>query len=299
MDRLPQVSVVIPTYNCASLLTEAIGSVVAQTVTDWEIIVVNNFSQDDTRGVVTRFHDSRMRLIDFRNEGIIGASRNIGVGTAKSDIIAFLDSDDTWYPDKLATCMEMLHAGADMVCHGLRYVRNGQKVRDVVPASGKHVSYRDVLYGDTWLATPSATMVRKECFLAVGGFCESPAVVTSEDYDLWLKLLEKKYRGAVTQEILGEYRLHDNNASKSTLRQLSAAKTVLARHFESTDNDSLHDRILKRRRLAVVTYAAARSLQQDNRKDDAVKYYLESLRMWPFFFKSYFGLLMSFFGVHA
>ena len=87
----PYVSIIIPTYNHAKLLKKALDSVVAQTFTKWEAIVVNNFSTDDTIEIVDAFNDSRIRIINFSNFGVIAASRNRGLRDATGGFIAFLD----------------------------------------------------------------------------------------------------------------------------------------------------------------------------------------------------------------
>jgi len=118
----PTVSIVIPTYNHSTFLRGALESVLAQTFTQWEAIVVNNFSQDDTISVVDSFRDPRIRRIDFANHGIIAASRNHGIALTTAPHIAFLDSDDLWYPQKLERCLERLKEGYDMVCHAEKWM---------------------------------------------------------------------------------------------------------------------------------------------------------------------------------
>src|SRR4051812_44716056 len=98
----PLVSVVIPTYNHAQFLGRALGSVIAQTYTNWEAIVVDNHSQDDTDAVVASQSDPRIKLLKIHNNGVIAASRNKAMREARGEWIAFLDSDDAWYPEKLA-----------------------------------------------------------------------------------------------------------------------------------------------------------------------------------------------------
>ncbi|NDF83787.1 MAG: glycosyltransferase family 2 protein, partial [Actinobacteria bacterium] len=105
MSKSPRVSVVIPTFNHAKLLKRALDSVVAQTFDNWEAIVVNNFSADETIDVVRSFNDDRITLINFSNNGIIAASRNQGIKAARGQYLAFLDSDDKWYPEKLEKCL--------------------------------------------------------------------------------------------------------------------------------------------------------------------------------------------------
>src|SRR5947209_256379 len=97
----PRVSIIIPAYNAGKFIRETLESVIAQTITDWEVIVVNNFSDDDTAAVVASLQDPRIQFVDFRNDGVIAASRNFGVTLAKAELVAFLDADDRWAPRKL------------------------------------------------------------------------------------------------------------------------------------------------------------------------------------------------------
>ena len=116
------VSIVIPTYNHEAFLGAALSSVVNQTYTNWEAIVVNNFSTDGTEALVHSFNDPRIKLVNFHNNGIIGAARNQGINLAINPFVAFLDSDDTWLPTKLEKCVAALTNGADLVCHGENWI---------------------------------------------------------------------------------------------------------------------------------------------------------------------------------
>jgi len=98
----PLVSVVIPTYNHALFLERALRSVIDQTYSNWEAIVIDNHSNDNTDEVVASFIDKRIKLLKIHNHGSIAKSRNLGINTAKGKWIAFLDSDDLWYKEKLA-----------------------------------------------------------------------------------------------------------------------------------------------------------------------------------------------------
>ena len=106
----PLVSIVIPTYNHAHFLKQALQSVCDQTYTNWEAIVVDNHSKDDTEQVVASFEDARIKLLKIHNQGIIAASRNMALDAAKGDWIAFLDSDDYWYPEKLSLSIAVVVA---------------------------------------------------------------------------------------------------------------------------------------------------------------------------------------------
>ena len=104
----PLVSIVIPTYNHAEFLRLAIQSIIEQTYDNWEIIIINNYSTDTTVELVEKFKEPRIRLINFNNNGVIATSRNIGIKKSRGEWIAFLDSDDIWYPSKLEKCMSII-----------------------------------------------------------------------------------------------------------------------------------------------------------------------------------------------
>src|SRR3990167_9298210 len=122
MSQEVLISVVIPTYNHAKYLHIALESVIKQSFSNWEVIVVNNYSEDNTIDVVEAFQDQRIHLVNFRNHGVIGASRNEGLRHAHGEFVAFLDSDDIWYPEKLSHCLAVLHEGYDLVCHNENHV---------------------------------------------------------------------------------------------------------------------------------------------------------------------------------
>ena len=94
-QNIPAVSIVIPTYNHAEYLEQALNSVAKQTFNNWEAIIVNNFSDDATLQIIEQFNEPRFKVINFRNHGVIAASRNEGIRNSLAPVIAFLDSDDT------------------------------------------------------------------------------------------------------------------------------------------------------------------------------------------------------------
>src|SRR3990172_8575884 len=118
----PLVSVVIPTYNHARFLGRALQSVLDQTYTNWEAIVIDNHSQDNTDEIVDSFRDPRIILLTIYNNGVIAASRNMGIRAAKGEWIAFLDSDDWWTPNKIQVCLEQINDKVDLVYHSLKLV---------------------------------------------------------------------------------------------------------------------------------------------------------------------------------
>ena len=122
-DRVtPLVSVVIPSYNHARYLGRALQSILDQTYTNWEAIVIDNHSTDKTDEVMTSFTDPRITYLKIHNKGIIAASRNVGIRAAKGEWIAFLDSDDWWTADKLQFCFDCINDKVDLVYHDMGIV---------------------------------------------------------------------------------------------------------------------------------------------------------------------------------
>src|SRR3989304_8476363 len=99
--KQPLVSVIMPTYNHARFIGEAIGSVLNQTYPNLELIIIDNYSEDNTEEIVSSYKNQRVKYFKFRNHGVIAASRNYGMRHAQGDYIAFLDSDDLWEPTKI------------------------------------------------------------------------------------------------------------------------------------------------------------------------------------------------------
>jgi glycosyltransferase involved in cell wall biosynthesis len=281
----PLVSVIIPTYNHAQFLQAAIQSVIGQTFTDWEVVVVNNYSEDNTIEVVASFDDPRIRLVNFRNNGIIAASRNYGIDLAKGRYIAFLDSDDVWYPDKLRFCVEAISGQADAVCHGEIWVKEGAAPHEVYYGPRERLSYLSLLYDGNCLST-SAMVVRKSAINKVGGFSENPTFVTAEDYELWLRLAKAGCVFTLIKKILGEYRIHGGNQSKVALRNYYAEVAVIEAHLASIGKEEGR-RLRARRRFSLAYYGAARAMQADGNHGAAAKLLLQSWWRYPFILRQY------------
>lgn len=291
MSESPIVSIVIPTYNQAHLLRECLESVRAQTLGAWECIVVNNYSDDDTVAVALSFGDARIRVENFRNNGVIAASRNVGIRMATAPWVAFLDSDDVWWPEKLERCLAATGPQIDLVSHAEAIMRAGRRVGMKPAGDGCSTSYRGLLLGEN-LLSPSSVLIRRELLLKLDGFTEEPALITAEDYDLWLRLAKVGTRIAFVSEALGEYRLHGGNASASVARHMNASLEVVNRHAAGTGLCQL-DRLRLRRKRASIRYAAGRSCQAAGRRREALRHYAASLYVWPLLWKPYAAILLT------
>ena len=103
-------SVILPTYNRAKFIEGAINSVLNQDYLNWELIIIDNFSTDNTQTLVEKFNDQRIKYVKYKNNGIIAKARNYGIKLSNGNYLAFLDSDDWWYPKKLTTMADLIKA---------------------------------------------------------------------------------------------------------------------------------------------------------------------------------------------
>jgi glycosyltransferase involved in cell wall biosynthesis len=293
MNNSSLVSIVIPTYNHAPMLQRALATVVEQTYQNWNAIVVNNFSTDDTLEVVAAFNDPRIQCVNFRNNGVIGASRNEGIALATGKYVAFLDSDDTWFPTKLEKCVEILESGSDLVCHAEYWIDESRKSRLVAYGPSEAATHHNLIYKGNRIST-SATVVRAALLKEVHGFDVSPELISTEDYDLWIRLAAKSDKFAFISEPLGEYHRHDNNVSANIEKHLAAELALLAKHFSA--NTRFENMVARRRRKALAYYGAGRSLHRTRNHFLALQKYSRSLVIWPLSLRLYAAVMLSLMG---
>ena len=179
------VSVIIPTYNRWPMLGEAVESVLAQTAGDYELIVVDDGSTDETRCRLADY-GSRLTVLTQRRRGV-SAARNLGASRASGGYLAFLDSDDLWHPKKLQRQLDFMERSPEVeICQTDEiWIRNGVRVN---PRRRHRKPSGDIFRAslELCLVSPSAVMMRRELFERLGGFDESLPVC--EDYDLWLRI---------------------------------------------------------------------------------------------------------------
>jgi glycosyltransferase involved in cell wall biosynthesis len=213
--RAPLVTVVIPTYNYADFLREAVLSVLDQTFQDFEIIVVDGGSTDHTPSVIKEFPE-KVRYIYQENQGTMVA-RNTGIAAARGEYIAFLDADDLWLPAKLEKQVALLRQHPEV---GLVYStiyqfesKSGAIVGEYPLANCRAGHVLRDLYLACFVPSPTP-LVRKEVLDDVGGFDERIRY-GSEDWELWLRI-SAKYDLAYVPEPLAKYRYHGSHRSKDS-----------------------------------------------------------------------------------
>jgi glycosyltransferase involved in cell wall biosynthesis len=181
----PKVSVIIPTYNRSEMLKQAIDSVLAQGFDDFELIVVDDGSTDNTEETLAA---CKGKIIYCRQENRgVSAARNRGIGIASGELIAFLDSDDLWLPGKLSCQVDFFNSHPDaLICQTQEaWIRNGRRVNP----KNRHQKESGMIYERSLalcLVSPSAVMMKKQLFDMAGVFDEN--LPACEDYDLWLRI---------------------------------------------------------------------------------------------------------------
>jgi glycosyltransferase involved in cell wall biosynthesis len=252
----PAVSVIIPTYNRVDLLLEALDSVAAQTFRDYETIVVDDGSSEDVSSAL-RNHPTRPRLLRQAQRGP-AAARNNGIFSAQGDLLAFLDSDDLWLPNKLERFVAAIAARPDIpVFYGPMSPVDAQ--RHPVPGRTKDCHEGQItqhLFCKSFVHVPTV-VCRRDLLVRAGGFNESLPVC--EDYELWLRLSVEHSFGLI-EEPLALRRLHGNRLSKSDMhRNLTVKSTMLERFYRSGLARGKLDRAVAEARLSRVYQAAARA----------------------------------------
>ncbi len=211
----PLVSVIIPTYNRAYELSRALKSVVIQSYPHWEILVVDNHSQDNTDAIVDGIISSKIKLLKIDNQGVIAVSRNLGIKHSKGKYIAFLDSDDWWLPNKLEESIINLEQGVDIVYHDL-YVTTKLNQKNywkkINPRELSSPVFDDLLINGNSLAN-SSVVVRKSIMQEIGEISEEPELVAMEDFDTWLRVARKTNKFSKIPLTLGYYWAGGGNVS--------------------------------------------------------------------------------------
>ena len=218
----PTIAVIIPTFNRASLLPRAIASVLNQTFGDFELVVMDDGSTDDTEKLpILHQNENRLKYIRMSSNRGVSAARNAGVASTTAPFLAFLDSDDQWLPKKLEKQVSWLNRHADMNIVQTKeiWIRHGSRVNP--PKT--HEKFQGDLFGaslERCMVTPSSVMLTRELFEQTGGFNES--LPACEDYDLWLRITSHYEAGLVNEYLLKRYGGHED--------QLSATVPVLDRY---------------------------------------------------------------------
>lgn len=281
--NLPTVSIIIPTFNRAHYIGDAINSILAQTYSSWELLIVDNGSTDNTEAVVRSFEktDSRVHYIREDRKGVSRA-RNTALERALGRYIAFLDDDDLYLPEKLKIQKEYLdaHPKVDFVYGQIEIINTRGELLWVDPK--KPVLTFTDLFEESGIRIQSV-MCRKSCFDSLGGFDET--LTMGEDYDLWLRIAAK-HRFEYLAVPFVRMRFHDTNTCNVPIPLYAQRDRLLKR---VPVNPSLGiTAAVKRRRLALNRYRLARLYKEDGLYFNAAGAFFFSFLQYP-----YIGLIAA------
>lgn len=226
------VSIIMPAYNASSFISEAINSVINQTYVDWELIIVDDGSTDNTAETIKNWLEIDKRIQYFYQEnGKQGKARNLGIAKSKGIYLAFLDADDLWLPEKLSCQVdEIQNKKADLVFSDSFIFKdqnlNAQKSMGVL--SSKFYDKNDLqLFLEENKIPILTVLVKKEKVIEVNNFSENKDIQNVEDYHLWLKLLISGSIFYSSDKILAKYRVHDNSATSNERSVLNKIPNLL------------------------------------------------------------------------
>ncbi|EKE97146.1 MULTISPECIES: glycosyltransferase [unclassified Tolypothrix] len=272
----PLISVVLPVFNGAKTISETVQSVLNQTFVNWELIIINDGSQDSTLDIIEKFESAepRLRIFSYPNAGL-AASRNRGIALSLGEYISFIDADDLWTPNKLKSQLTALqeqskafvaYSWTDYIDANGKFVKSGGHTTDTGDVYQKLLLWNFIENG-------SNPLVRKEVFDTVGGFDES--LSAAEDWDMWLRLAAR-YEFVVIPEVQVLYRLSMNSMSANLKRQESTCLTVINKAFAAPRAESLGH--LKKHTISnIYKYLTFRSLEVD---PDKVDRWISTLFLW-------------------
>jgi glycosyltransferase involved in cell wall biosynthesis len=217
-------SVIMPAYNGAATIGRAIDSVLMQTDSDWELVVVDDGSRDATRTIVNALaeSDSRIRLLVQPRNGGVASARNAGIDAATGRYIAFLDADDYWLPAKLARQRQAFLAGASVVFGS--YFRDGANGRKQVPALAR-VDFRRLLRGNC-IGNLTGTYDSAQ----LGRFHQQP--IGHEDYLMWLEVVRKAGKAVGLAEPLAVYSEGGVSLSSNLMRSARWTWAIQRHHLK-------------------------------------------------------------------
>ena len=261
MTSTPFISVVIPAYNAAAFLPEVIQSVIDQSYSEWELLVIDDGSTDNTATLVNQYSESdgRVRLISKENGGV-SVARNLGAQLAKGELIAFLDSDDLWLKDKLSVHVDYMKSHPQV---GVSFSRveliesDGSTTNKLTDNIVDTLKPQDLFYSNPTVTT-SNLVIRKSVFQELDGFDAS--MQYNEDIDLLFRLaIQNHWKIDGIDQVLVQYRLHSSGLSSTLKKMEEGWVTLMTKARQKAP--SLVDEHYKAAQAAQLQYLARQTLR--------------------------------------
>jgi glycosyltransferase involved in cell wall biosynthesis len=276
---MPRISVVMPAFNAAPFITETLKSVLDQTIIDVEVIVVDDGSTDGTRERISGYGD-RVRLL-HQDRGGAAKARNLGVGHARGEWIAFLDADDLWTPDKLERQLALAaETGSSFVfADRINIGERGPlpELQSTIQPLRDGDIYEVLLRGN--FITTSSVLLRRDVFEQVGRFSEDPILPPAEDWDLWLRVAHDHPAAACRLPVV-KYRHHLTGASRNVDRMNRARRSVVERGLNLPRGRTLAPRV-QRQIWSAMWATNGWDAARHGYKAAALQFYWKSLLAWP------------------
>lgn len=233
------VSAIIPTYNYSQFIAEAIDSVLSQTFTNVEIIIVDDGSTDNTRDILAHY-GTKIKCIFQQNKGV-SAARNTGVKNSSGDLIAFLDADDIWLPEKIEKQVERFINDSEIGfvhCGIEEFDINGNVIEKYLNGASGWVADELLLLRPVIVGPGSTLLLKREVFNAIDGFDERPILRASEDWEFCYRIA-KICKGSFVPEVLARYRNHGENRHLKFLNVEQAMLWAYGEIFSQADKNTL------------------------------------------------------------
>ena len=255
MNQSPKVSVIIPAYNAAAFVGETLGSVFAQTFTDYEVIVINDGSPDTEafeRAIAP--YRERINYIKQENRGA-SAARNAGLNAARGELVAFLDADDTWLTNYLQEQIDFMHEHQpDLICGDAIVFSDSrtddQSYMDVLMNGADHfgeVTFEGLISGSQSLIT-SAVVARRQKVIEAGSFDEN--LRNAQDFDLWIRMALRGARMGYQRKVLARYRYREGSLSGDAVNRVNRELNLVLgkEHLNRSEFDQALECFRKARR---------------------------------------------------
>jgi len=231
------ISVILPAYNASEFIAEAISSVIGQTHENWELIIIDDGSVDDTGSIVDSFlkSDNRIKYISKLNSGV-SDSRNVGIKKAQGNFIAFLDADDVWLSDNLKKKLEELDS-CDVIYSECELIDEHSKLINKVLTGSEQPELIDLLLlKGNYITAPSGWLIKKEVLTKIGEFDIN--LSNNADQDLWIRILSNGFKIKLIQDVLWKYRVHNKNMSGNISLLESDSVYMFDKFYKSAVNYS-------------------------------------------------------------